>query len=65
MIGSSLDSSVKSLDKNNSKYLSQEFDSDALDLVTQKGFYTYEYMRDFEKFKEQLPSKKSFSFIVL
>ena len=65
MIGSSLDSSVKSLDKNNSKYLSQEFDSDALDLVKQKGFYTYEYMRDFEKFKEQLPSKKNFSFIVL
>ena len=25
----------------------------------QKGFYPYEYMSDFEKFKEQLPSKEN------
>ena len=31
-----------------------------LDLVKQKGFYPYEYMSDFEKFKEQLPSKEKF-----
>ena len=27
-------------------------------IVKQKGFYPYEYMSDFEKFKEKLPSKK-------
>ena len=29
-------------------------------IVKQKGFYPYEYMSDFEKFKEKLPSKKKF-----
>ena len=28
-----------------------------LDPVKQKGFYRYEYMSDFDKFKEDLPSK--------
>ena len=46
--------------KDDFKYLSQEFDSDVLDLVKQKGFYPYEYMSDFEKFKERLPTKKQF-----
>ena len=36
--------------------MSQEFDNNVLD----KGFYPYEYMSDFEKFKEQLPSKEKF-----
>ena len=40
--------------------MSQEFDSDVLNLVMQKGFYPYEYMNDFEKFKETLPSKEMF-----
>ena len=31
-----------------------------IDLFKQKGFYLYEYMSDFEKFKEQLPSKENF-----
>ena len=31
-----------------------------LDLVKQKGFYPYEYRSNFEKFKEQLPSKEKF-----
>ena len=30
------------------------------DLVKQKRFYLYEYMTDFEKFKERLPSKEKF-----
>ena len=34
------------------KYLSQESVDNVLDLVKQKGFYPYEYMSDFEKFKE-------------
>ena len=37
--------------------MSQEFDNNVLDLVKQKGFCSYEYMEDFEKFKEQLPNK--------
>ena len=46
-----LDSLVKSSGKHDFKYLSQEFDSKLLDLVKQKGFYSYEYMSDFQKFK--------------
>ena len=34
-----LDSLVKNLDKNDFKYLSQEFDNNVLDLVKQKGLY--------------------------
>ena len=56
-LSSSLDSLVKNLTKDDFKYLSQEFDNNVLDLVKQKGFYPYEYMSDFEKFKEDLPSK--------
>ena len=40
--------------------MSQEFDNNVLNLVKQKGFYPYEYMTDFEKFKEQLPSVEKF-----
>ena len=36
----------------------QEFDNNVLDLIKQKGFYPYEYMNDFEKFKYKLPSKE-------
>ena len=46
------------------RYLSQEFDSNVLDLVKQKGYYSYEHMCNFKKFKEQLPNKERFySFI--
>ena len=40
--------------------MSQEFDSNVLDLAKQKGFFPYEYMIDFKKFKEELPSKETF-----
>ena len=59
-LSSSLDSLVKNLNKDVFKYLSQEFDNNRLDLVKQKGFYPYEYMSHFEKFKEELPSKEKF-----
>ena len=42
------------------KYLSKEFYNNVLDLVKQKGFYRYEYMNYFEKFKDELPGKKKF-----
>ena len=56
-LSSSLDSLVKNLDKYNLKYLRQGFDNNVLYLV---NFYPYEYVNDFEKYKEQLPSKEKF-----
>ena len=53
---SSLDSLGKHLSKDDFKYLSPEFDNNVLDLIKQKGFYSYKYMNDFETFKEELPS---------
>ena len=40
--------------------MSQEFNNNVLDLVKQIGFNPYEYMSNFEKFKEELPSKENF-----
>ena len=40
--------------------MSEEFDNNLINLVKQKRFYPYEYMSDFEKFKEELPSKERF-----
>ena len=31
-----------------------------MDLVKQKEFYPYEYLTNFKKFKEELPSKENF-----
>ena len=59
-LSSSLDSLLKKLGKDYSKYLSQEFDNNILYLVKEKGFHPYEYMNDFEKFKEQIPDKEKF-----
>ena len=59
-LNSSLDSLVKNLKEDGFKYLSEEFNKNKLDLVKQKGFYPYEYVSDFEKFKEELPRKKNF-----
>ena len=59
-----LHSLVKNLSKDHFRHLSQEFDGKLLDLVKQRWFYLYEYMRymsDFEKFKEELPSQESFA----
>ena len=59
-LSSSLDSLFKNLKKDDLKYLSQEFDSNVLDLLKQKRFYPYEYISDSEKFKEELPGKENF-----
>ena len=56
-LSSFLDSLVKNSNRDNVKYLSQEFDKDKLDLVREKRFYPYEFLTDFETFKEQIPSK--------
>ena len=47
---------VKILKKDSLKYLNQEFDNNVLDLVKKKRFYSDDYMRDFEKFEEELHS---------
>ena len=59
-LSSSLDSLVKNLNKDDFKYLSQEFDNNLLDLVKQKGFYIYEYMSDLKSLKMNYLVKKSF-----
>ena len=59
-LSSSLDSWVKNLNKDDFKYLIQEFGKNVLQLVKENFFYPYEYMSDFEKFKEELPSTEKF-----
>ena len=59
-MGSSLSFLVKNWSKSHSKYFSQECDSKILDLNRQKGFYSYEYLSGFEKFKRELPPKEEF-----
>ena len=51
---------TRPLCKDDFKYLSQEFDNNVLDLVKQMGFYPYEYMSDFETFKEEFLLKEGF-----
>ena len=53
-----LDSLVKNIDKDDFKYLSQEFDQSKLDLIKQNEFYLFEFMADFKKLKEKLLGKK-------
>ena len=59
-LSSSLERVVENLGENDLKHLSQEFNYRLLGLIRQKEFYPYKYMNDFEKFKEQLPSKGKF-----
>ena len=60
-MNSSLDSLVKNLSHNDFKYLSEEFSSEFLKLVKQKGVYPYEYMDSFKKFSEdELPGRCKF-----
>ena len=40
--------------------MSQESDNNVSHLVKQKRFYPYEYLSDYEKFKEELRSKQRF-----
>ena len=53
-----MDTLVKNLSKDDLKYLSQEFDSEVLDPVKQKRFSSYEYINNFEMFKERLRSRE-------
>ena len=56
----SLDKLVKHLSDEDFKYLVEEFGSENLELLKQKGDYPYEYMNSFERFNEEkLPARKS------
>ena len=52
---------VKKLSDEDFKYLVEEFASENLELLKQKGAYPYEYMNSFERFNEEkLPAGKYF-----
>ena len=55
---SSLDSLVKNLNKDDFKYVSQEFDNNKLDLVKQKEHYPYEYMTEFWKVLRKITNQR-------
>ena len=60
-MNSSLDKLVKNLSDEDFKYLVEEFGSENLGLLKQKGAYPYEYMNSFERFNEEkLPARKCF-----
>ena len=52
-MNSSLYKLVKNLSDEDFKYLIEEFGSENLELLKQKGDYPYEYMNSFEKFNEK------------
>ena len=51
-INSSLHKLVKNLSDEDFKYLLEEFSSENLELLKQKGAYPYEYMNSFERFNQ-------------
>ena len=52
---------VKNLSDEDFEYLVEEFDSENIELLKQKGDYLYEYINSFERFNEEkLPAKKYF-----
>ena len=60
-MNSSLDKLVKNLSDKDFKYLIEEFGSKHLELLKQKGPYSYEYIHSFERFNEEkLPAKNIF-----
>ena len=60
-MNSSLDKPVKNLSDEDFKYLVEEFGSENLELLKQKGDYPYKYMNSFERFNEEkLPARKYF-----
>ena len=52
-MNSSLDKLVKNLSDEDFKYLVEEFGSENLELLKQKGDYPHEYMNSFERFNEK------------
>ena len=48
------------MSKDDFKYLSNKFHTNALDLVKQKRFYPYEYMSGFENCEYEIKNKEKF-----
>ena len=64
-MSSSLDKLVSNLPKDDLIYTSKAFKCRRLDLMSQKGVYSYDYMDSFEKFNEkELPTKDQFHSIL-
>ena len=60
-MNSNFDKPLKNLSDNDFKYLTEEFGSQNLELLRQKGAYPYEYMDSFKRFSEEkLPDRKCF-----
>ena len=60
-MNSSLDKLAKNLSDEDFKYLIEEFSSENLELLKQKGDYPYKYINSFERFNEEkLPARKHF-----
>ena len=61
-MSSSLDSLVNNLASEGSKFFEfEDYNENQYKLLIRKGIYPYEYMDDWDKFKEnKLPSKKAF-----
>ena len=49
----SLDKLVKNLSDEDIKYIVEDFGSENLELLKQKGAYPHEYMNSFERFNEK------------
>ena len=60
-MNSSLDKLTKNLSDEDFKYLVEEFVSENLKILKEKGDYPYEYVNSFKKFdKDKLPARKYF-----
>ena len=59
-LNNSLDNLVKNLRENNFYHLSNDFNTNELDLVQKKGFFPNEYWHSFKNFREGLLAKISF-----
>ena len=60
-MNSSLEKLVKNLSENDFKNLTKEFGSKNLEILKQKGAYSYEYMDNFKRFNEEkLPDRECF-----
>ena len=53
LLNFSLDKLVKNLSDEDSRFFVEQFDSENLELLKQKGDYPYEYMNSFERFNEK------------
>ena len=61
-MNSSLDKHVTNLSHGDFKYLVEEFGSENLEILKQKGAYPYEYMNSFKRFDEDKLSARKYFF---